>query len=48
MTLGNTPVTCHVGSAPHAALKDPKAIWDDDEVTDAVEDDIEDGRQVPT
>ena len=29
------------------ALKDPKAIWDDDEVTDAVEDNIDDGRQVP-
>jgi len=37
------PVACW----PHAAIKDPKAIWDDDEVTDAVEDDIDDGRIVP-
>ncbi|GAX80342.1 hypothetical protein CEUSTIGMA_g7780.t1 [Chlamydomonas eustigma] len=29
------------------AKKDPKDIWDDEEVTDAVEDDIEDGRIVP-
>ena len=28
-------------------MKDPKAIWDDDEVTDAADDDIDDGRQVP-
>ena len=31
----------------NAAMKDPKAIWGDDEVTDAVEDDIDDGREVP-
>ena len=33
--------------ARNAAMKDPKAIWGDDEVTDAVEDDIDDGREVP-
>jgi hypothetical protein len=32
---------------PNAARKDPKAIWDDSEVTDAVDDDIDDGRAVP-
>jgi len=30
-----------------AAAKDPKAIWDDDEVVDHVEDDIDDDRQIP-
>mmetsp|Transcript_15196 Transcript_15196/g.41167 ORF Transcript_15196/g.41167 Transcript_15196/m.41167 type:complete len:191 (+) Transcript_15196:2236-2808(+) len=33
-------------AAPKAA-KDPKAIWDESEVVDAVEDDIEDSRQIP-
>eukprot|EP00798_Chlamydomonas_sp_ICE-L_P011792 gene11792-14913_t len=28
-------------------LKDPKEIWDIDEITDAVEDDIDDGRETP-
>lgn len=31
----------------HTAMKDPKAIWDEAEIEDVVEDDIEDGREVP-
>lgn len=33
--------------APPKAMKDPKEIWDLNEITDAVEDDIDDGRDVP-
>lgn len=43
LTLGRQPVfwlEC-------AGIKDPKEIWDEDEVTDAVEDDVDDGREVP-
>ncbi len=28
-------------------MKDPKEIWDEDELMDAVEDDVDDGREVP-
>lgn len=30
-----------------AARKDPKEIWDESEIQDVVEDDIDDGREVP-
>lgn len=30
-----------------AARKDPKEIWDESEIVDMVEDDIDDGRTVP-
>lgn len=30
-----------------AARKDPKEIWDESEVVDVVEDDIDDGRTIP-
>jgi hypothetical protein len=30
-----------------AARKDPKEIWDESEVLDVVEDDIDDGRTIP-
>ena len=32
---------------PHAALGDPKAIWTFEEVTDALDDDVDDGRMMP-
>jgi hypothetical protein len=40
---GTQALTC----SSFAAAKDPKAIWDESEVVDAVEDDIQDDRLVP-
>lgn len=40
---GTKSCTCSLA----AARKDPKEIWDESEVVDVVEDDIDDGREVP-